>query len=62
MDPAQQGHGYGGSAIDLIVEEAKRSGSVSVTLSSVTLVSREDGSVIPLGDLIPDSHFVLTAG
>lgn len=29
---------------------------------SVTLVSREDGSVEPLGDLIPDGHFVLSAG
>ncbi|MEX0797725.1 MAG: hypothetical protein WD274_13650 [Acidimicrobiia bacterium] len=35
---------------------------VVVEGSSVTLVSREDGSVVPLGDLIPDSHFVLTAG
>lgn len=35
---------------------------VIVEGSSVTLVSIDDGSVVALGDLIPDSYFVLTAG
>ncbi len=29
---------------------------------SVTLISAEGGDILPLGDLIPDSHHVLTAG
>jgi hypothetical protein len=35
---------------------------VVVEDSSVTLVSVVDGSTTPLGDLIPESHWVLTAG
>lgn len=35
---------------------------VVVEDSSVTLVSVSDGSIVPLGGLIPDSHWVLTAG
>lgn len=35
---------------------------VVVEESSVTLISLSDGSTTPLGDLIPDSHFVLSAG
>lgn len=30
--------------------------------SSVTLISLDDGSITPLGTLVPDSHDVLTAG
>lgn len=33
VDPAHQGHGYGGSAIDLVAEEARRKGSASLTLN-----------------------------
>ena len=35
---------------------------VAVEDSLVTLISVVDGSTTPLGDLIPDSHWVLTAG
>lgn len=33
VDPAHQGHGYGGNAIDLVADEAGRSGSASLTLN-----------------------------
>ena len=35
---------------------------VVVEDSSVTLVNTEDGSIEPLGPIVPDSHRVLTAG
>lgn len=35
---------------------------VVVEEASVTLISIEDGSITPLGPLIPESHYVLTAG
>ena len=33
IEPAHQGHGYGGSAIDLVIEEARKSGSTLLTLN-----------------------------
>ncbi|MDP3983517.1 MAG: hypothetical protein Q8Q52_00730, partial [Acidimicrobiia bacterium] len=35
---------------------------VVVEGSSVTLISVDEGSNAPLGALVPDSHWVLTAG
>jgi ribosomal protein S18 acetylase RimI-like enzyme len=33
VEPAHQGHGYGGRAIDLVAAEARQGGSASLTLN-----------------------------